>query len=159
MSDDTAQAAGEGMSEERTPSWYDDAPITDEQLDSVRRDLTLPVAERGAAFAPFVVRKLLAEVERLRGVEVGLRSQIADEVSTIGEQFEREAALHKRVAQLRARLAEIGETEVEWGYWHEDEFNVSERQFGAGDIRYYRERSGRPVERRLAGDWREVPDA
>jgi uncharacterized small protein (DUF1192 family) len=56
------------MSEERESSWYDDAPITDEQIESVRRDLGLPVAERGAAFAPFVVRKLLAEVDRLNTV-------------------------------------------------------------------------------------------
>jgi hypothetical protein len=56
----------EAMSEERASSWYDDAPITDEQIESVRRDLGLPVAERGAAFAPFVVRKMLAEIDRLR---------------------------------------------------------------------------------------------
>ena len=61
--------------------------------------------------------------------------------------------------RLRARLTEIGETEVEWGYWREDEFIISERQFSAGDVRYYREQSGRPVERRLAGQWREVTDA
>jgi hypothetical protein len=56
----------EARSEEGASSWYDDAPITDEQIESVRRDLGLPVAERGAAFAPFVVRKLLAEIDRLR---------------------------------------------------------------------------------------------
>jgi len=109
VSDDTAQAAGEGMSKERTPSWYDDAPITDEQLDSVRRDLTLPVAERGAAFAPFVVRKLLAEVERLRNLEDSYI--VALDQCSVGD-------LQRAVAErdeARARLAEIGETEVEWG--------------------------------------------
>jgi len=68
------------------------------------------------------------------------------------------AALDELV-QLRALQIEVGETEVEWGYWHEDEFIVSERQLSAGDVRYYREQSGRPVERRLAGQWREVPNA
>lgn len=51
---------------EPADSWCDDAPITDEQIEAVRRDLDTPVAQRGAAFAPFVVRKLLAEVDRLR---------------------------------------------------------------------------------------------
>lgn len=53
---------------EPADSWYDDAPITDEQIEAVRRDLDTPVAQRGAAFAPFVVRKLLAEIDRLNTV-------------------------------------------------------------------------------------------
>lgn len=53
---------------ESADSWYDDAPITDEQIEAVRRDLDTPVAQRGAAFAPFVVRKLLAEIDRLNTV-------------------------------------------------------------------------------------------
>lgn len=58
--------------------------------------------------------------------------------------------------RARKREAEIGETEVEWGYWHDDEFNISDRQFSAGDIRYYLKESGRPVERRIVGKWCKV---
>jgi hypothetical protein len=99
------------------------------------------------------LRIALVEVDRLR-------TKLKSDAST--------ALLRQRAAVLavmeerdeaRAQLAEIGKTSVEWGYWHEDEFNVSDRQFSPGDVRYYREQSGRPVERRLAGEWREVSDA
>lgn len=69
MSNDTAQAAGE---ERRRPaseidSWWSDAPITDRQLGVIRGDLDNEWAPEGPRFLPQVVRKLLAEVERLRG--------------------------------------------------------------------------------------------
>lgn len=71
---------------------------------------------------------------------------------------EDEDSLRAERDEARARLAELGEASVEWGYWGEDGFNVSEGQFSAGDVRYYRDQSGRPVERRLVGEWREVAE-
>lgn len=88
-------------------------------------------------------------IDRWYGYETEYRQTIAELRAEL-------AAANERAGKAQARLAEIGKVEVEWGYWHEDEFNISERQFSAADVRYYREQSGRPVERCLAGEWRKV---
>jgi hypothetical protein len=98
----------EGMSAERTSSWHDDAPITEQQLDGLHSSLNTPFGPREAPFAPFAVRKLLAEVERLRARETLLNQRNAENATTAAE-IERERD------QLRARLDEIGETREEWG--------------------------------------------
>lgn len=98
------------------------------------------------------VTALLEENGRLRAHQDGVDRWLcyaSDLEAKLGDE-------RARANAAEGRLAEIGETEVEWGYWHDDEFNISDRQFSAGDIRYYLEQSGRPVERRLAGKWRKV---
>jgi hypothetical protein len=162
----------EGMSEERMSSWYDDAPITDEQIETVRRDLTTPPAERGAAFAPFVVRKLLGEIDRL--------NTVLDANRVVRNAAESSSRVYKAVVdrlkvertrlradrdQLRARLDEIGETREEWGYGDAPERvsvplaqgyrNGTPRQWAEEAAR----RSSLKVWMRVAGEWREVPDA
>ena len=85
----------EAMSEERQylaseiDNWWSDAPITDRQLDTVRGDLDNELKPEGWRFHPQVVRKLLAEIDRLRADrppltdEYGLRIR---HISTLTEE-------------------------------------------------------------------------
>lgn len=105
------------------------------------------------------VGELLDEVKRLHGALTTETATCRRWLRRVVEQGKRANNAEAACEDFRAQLTEIGETEVEWGYWFDDEFNVSERQFSVGDVRYHQEQSGRPVERRLVGEWREVPDA
>jgi len=180
VSDDTAQAAGEGMSEER--------------LAQIRALIIQPASDDGTPFA-FLSRRLaaavelLAEVKRLHDLNAELsetldvrhdetqrlRAKLAtrgDLMSGLDAEVDRLAGDN---AKLRARLAEIGETEVEWGVrgtsgigdeaWVGYAICETEEQARVA-LDHYRavDRNERnPVERalvkRLAGRWREVPDA
>lgn len=61
-------SAGETGEREASGTWFGPEPITDEQIATLRRDLEHPLSLNWGSFAPFVVRKLLAEVERLNTV-------------------------------------------------------------------------------------------
>ena len=127
MSDYAAQAAGEGMSEERLArlAGLAELPCTCGTYDCERYTSALTKDE---------THELLAEVRRARRAE----------------------------AELCARLAEIGETEVEWAvrwptaggrYAYElcdSEEEAREADPGDGSCE---------VVRRVVGGWREVPDA
>lgn len=67
--------------------------------------------------------------------------------------------LQAELDQARAQLAEIGETREEWRFddgngW----FTVSRKPLSAADVQHLKKETGRPVEHRLAGEWREVPE-
>lgn len=48
------------------PSWHDDTPATDEQIETIRRDLDGGPGVGGAAFSRHAVRKLLAAYDEVR---------------------------------------------------------------------------------------------
>jgi hypothetical protein len=160
----------EGMSEERTSSWYDDAPITDQQIETVRHDLTTPPAERGAAFAPFVVRKLLGEIDRLNAV-LDANRVVRNAAESSGRVYKavvdrlkvERTQLRDERDQLRARLDEIGETREEWGLRLSTHRDDDAKPYGHGDIGRWEARAAQQqwhvLVRRHNGPWREVPDA
>jgi len=128
VSDDTAQAAGDGMNEER-----------------------------------------LAEIEQR--ADTPCRCDDEQCVSELRQVLDGDVpAMAAEIRQLRARLAEIGETEAEWGvrtYDNDDEIEVMSSLEEARDLAdawrleipgsnptvRVRTRQGKP------GEWREVPDA
>lgn len=155
MSDDaTAPASRARLPLGVAGSWYDDESVTDEQL----AGLTASV-ERGElpSYSRFVVRKLLREVERRRSLEDSYI--VALDQCSIGD-------LQRAVAeadQLRARLAEIGETREEWGYTQTYPngtiFTEAECDRDCAERAISRTEQPAKLIRRLAGEWREVPHA
>ena len=169
MSNDTAQAAGDP--EDR---WYDEAPITDRQIEEAREYIEramLPAVSR------FVARKLLAEVERLRDLNAELSETLdvrldetqrlraklatrADLMSGLDAEVDRLAGDN---AKLRARLAEIGETREEFALRGDGGEAYCATREGALRVAedWNRIRTDGPwrAEVRVVGQWREVPDA
>jgi hypothetical protein len=145
MSDDTpAHREARLPSGTYDGSWYDDEPITSQQLTALSDSV-----ESGElpSYSRFVVRKALAEIGRLQG-----------ELRKCGE-LNRE--LVNEAADLQAQLAEIGETRQEYGY------RYSSHSTGDGDpdeTGYDDEATARRIAkhgdtimRRRVGDWEVVP--
>jgi hypothetical protein len=160
MSDDTAQAAGDGMSEQR---------LAEIRMTVLRGEQHLVVlGDCDTECAACAVAELLAEVERLRKIDEGA---VQTSIYAASMRKERDVAfrdLHwarHDADQLRARLAEIGETEVEWraqqpsGAWNMS--HVMPTEDTARRIVELTREMGYAVklERRVVGEWCEVPDA
>jgi septal ring factor EnvC (AmiA/AmiB activator) len=186
----------EGMSEELASDWHDDASITDEQIEAVRVGLGngsdgVPVYYQ---FSRAVVRKMLAEIDRLNTVldanrvvrnaaesssrtykavvdrlkaeRTELRAEI-DRCAGLNRDLVNEnAGLSTELDRLRAQLAEIGETSVEWGvHWADKpeptvyEFEDEARREVAGANSSDDVPNAELKVRRAPGQWCEVPDA
>lgn len=99
--------------EREASSWYDDAPITDEQLDVIRRDLagSMPHA---AQYSRTAMRKVMAEVERLRSLQdsyiVALDQVSIGDVQRLAADCdaatERAETAERALADLRERIGE-----------------------------------------------------
>lgn len=98
--------------------------------------------------------ELLDEVDRLDGHLAAIKKAQAESVAArrkLDEMHEQE------VAELRARLAEIGEIREEWRF--DDgmgKFTVKLTPLSDADVRYLRQQTERPVEHRFVGDWRDT---
>lgn len=144
-------AVSDGMSEERLAQIDASFPLNDSQW---RWDTEDAIEAFG------YVRELRDEVRRLRKVERDLRATIADKHSRLSQDFENEEQLRQERDQARAELAamreEIGEVGEEWRVrdaagW----FTIRRLPLSAVDEAYLL-REGRPLEKRLVGQWREV---
>lgn len=149
-------SAGETGGRETGGSWYDDAPTTEAQLDAIRADLG---GEGRAQFSQAAVRKLLAEVERLRAARASAIREWKRERDAADElQRERDAATQRaetaerELASARMRMWELRPAGYEYRangpFVHEvTEGHVSTYPDGWADG-YWPER--RPV---YAGTW------
>jgi hypothetical protein len=94
---------------------------------------------------------------------LGEHAAMADErdaaIGAAGEMLASAVIWKLRAEEAEARLAEFGEVGEEWRFddgagW----FTVSRKPLSDADVRHLQKTTGRPVEHRLVGQWRESAD-
>lgn len=92
--------------------------------------------------------------DRYHSIEADVRIALATVLPLFEQQIRTQLDAAGQLAELCAQVGKPGE---EWRF-HDDAgwFTVSRKPLTDADVQYLRKTTGRPVEHRIVGEWREV---